>query len=98
MAFENQIRIVSVVLTCLIEQVFVFKRMPYERQLKERQVYNRGSIFVELIKSDVNLKFRQKLSSNIIYRISFQGVEYGLRWGKDFPFKTYICMLQMPIT
>ena len=76
MAFENQIRIVSVVLTCLIEHVFVFKRMPYERQLKERQVYKTVSICVELIKSDVNLKFRLKVSSKVIYRISFQGVEY----------------------
>ena len=67
MAFENQIRIVSVNLTCLIEQVFVFKRMPYERQLKERQVYRTLSICVELIKRDVNLKFRLKVSSNVIY-------------------------------
>ena len=74
MAFENQMRIVSVVLTCLIEQVFVFKRMSYERQLKERQVYKTASICVELIKSDVNLKFGLKVSSNVIYRISFQGV------------------------
>ena len=67
MAFENQIRIVSVILTCLIEQVFVFKRMPYERQLKESQVYRTVSICVELIKRDVNLKFRLKVSSNVIY-------------------------------
>ena len=33
--------------------------MPYERQLKERQVYKSLSICVELIKSDVNLKFRE---------------------------------------
>ena len=76
MAFENQTRIVSIVLTYLIEQVFVFKRMPYERHLKEKQVYKTVSICVELIKSDVNLKFRLKVSSNVIYRISFQGVEY----------------------
>ena len=69
MAFENQICIVSVVLTCLIEQVFVFKRMPYDRQLKERQVYKTVSICVELIKSDINLKFKLKVSSNVIYRI-----------------------------
>ena len=75
MAFENEIRINPVVYTCLIEQVFVFKRMPYERQLKERQVYKTLSICVELIKSDVNLKFRLKESSNVIYRIRFQGVE-----------------------
>ena len=30
--------------------------MPYERQLKEEQVYKTLSICVELIKSDVNLK------------------------------------------
>ena len=75
MAFENQ-RIVSVVYTCLIEQVFVFKGVPYERQLKERQVYKTLSICVELIKSDVNLKFRLKVSSNVIYRRRFQGVKY----------------------
>ena len=50
--------------------------MPYERQLKERQVYKFLSICVELIKSDVNLKFRLKVSSNVIYRRRFQGVEY----------------------
>ena len=76
MAFENQIRTVSVVKTCLIEQVFVFKGVPHERQLKEQQVYKAWSICVELIKSDVNLKFRQKVSSNVIYRRRFQGVEY----------------------
>ena len=76
MAFENQIRIVSVVKTCLIEQVFMFKGMPYERQLKERQVYKTLSICVELIESDVNLKFRLKVSSNFIYRRRFQGIEY----------------------
>ena len=50
--------------------------MPYERQLKEQQVYKTLSICVELIKSDVNLKFRLKVSSNVIYRRHFQGVEY----------------------
>ena len=65
-AFENQIRIVSVVKTCLTEQVFVFKGMPYERQLKEKQIYKTLSICVELIKSDVNLKFRLKVSSSVI--------------------------------
>ena len=50
--------------------------MPYERQLKERQVYKALSICVELTKSDVNLKFRLKVSSNVIYRRCFQGVEY----------------------
>ena len=76
MAFENQIRIVCVVKACLIEEVFVFKGMPYERQLKDRQVYKTLSICVELIKSDVKLKFRLKVSSNVIYRRRFQGVEY----------------------
>ena len=38
--------------------------MPYERQLKERQVYKTLSICVELI--NVNLKFRLKASSNVI--------------------------------
>ena len=59
-----------------MEQVFVFKRMPYERPLKERQVYKTLPICVELIKSDVNLKFRLKVSSNAIYRRRFQRVEY----------------------
>ena len=47
--------------------VFVFKGMPYERQLEERQDYKTLSICVELIKSNVNLKFRLKVSSNVIY-------------------------------
>ena len=34
--------------------------MPYERQSKEQQIYKTLSICVELIKSDVNLKFRLK--------------------------------------
>ena len=34
--------------------------MPYERQIKESLVYKNLSICVELIKSDVNLKFRLK--------------------------------------
>ena len=46
--------------------------MPYERQFKERQVYKTLSICVELIKSDVNSKFRLKVSSNVIYRRRFQ--------------------------
>ena len=50
--------------------------MPYERQLKERQVYKTLSICVELIKGDVNLKFRLKVSSNVIYRRRFQEVKY----------------------
>ena len=37
--------------------------MPYERQLKEGQVYKTLSICVELIKNDVNLQFRLKVSS-----------------------------------
>ena len=39
--------------------------MPYGRQLKEQQVYKTLSICVELIKSDVNLKFRLKVSSKL---------------------------------
>ena len=54
----------------------MFKGMAYERQLKERQVYKTLPICIELIKSDVNLKFRLKVSSNVIYRRRFQGVEY----------------------
>ena len=54
----------------------MFKLMPYERQLKEMQAYKTLSICVELIKSDVNLKFRLKVSVNVIYRRRFQGVEY----------------------
>ena len=47
------------------------------KELKERQIYKTLSICVELIKSDVNLKFRLKVSSNSIYRRRFQGgVEY----------------------
>ena len=49
--------------------------MAYERQLKERQVYKILTIGVELIKSDVYLKFRLKVSSNVIYKRRFQGVE-----------------------
>ena len=71
MAFENQIRIVSVVKTCLIEKISVFKGMSNERHLKERQVYKTLSICVELIKSNVNLKFRLKVSSNVIHRRRF---------------------------
>ena len=52
----------------------MFKQMPFERQLKERQVYKTLSICVELIKSDVNLKFRLKVSSNVIYGRRFPGV------------------------
>ena len=37
--------------------------MSNERQLKERQVYKTLSIWIDLIKSDVNLKFRLKVSS-----------------------------------
>ena len=48
--------------------------MPYERQLKQN--YKTLSICVEWIKSDVNLKFRLKVSSNVIYRRRFQGGEY----------------------
>ena len=54
----------------------MFKGMPNERQLKERQVYKALPICVELIKSDVNLKFKLKVSSNVIYMRRFQGVEY----------------------
>ena len=43
---------------CLIESVFVFKRMPKERQLRVRHVYKSLSLGIEFIKSDVNLKFR----------------------------------------
>ena len=44
--------------------------------LTECLVYKTLSIFVELIKSDINLKFRLKVSANFIYRRRFQGVEY----------------------
>ena len=54
----------------------MFKGMPYERQLKERQVYKTLPICVELIKNYVNVIFRLKVSSNVIYRRRFQGVEY----------------------
>ena len=67
MAFVSQIRIVFVVYTCLIERVFVFEGMPYERQLKARQVYRPLSLGVELKKSDVNLKFRLNVSCNAIH-------------------------------
>ena len=52
--------------------------MPYERQLKERQVYKTLSICVELIKSDVNLKFRLKVSSNVLYTVILFGHFYHL--------------------
>ena len=54
----------------------MFKGMRYERQLKEMQVYKTLSMCVELIKSGVNLKFRLKVSSNVMYRRRFQGVVY----------------------
>ena len=38
----------------------MFKGVPYERQLKEKQVYKTVSLCVELIKSDVYLNFRLK--------------------------------------
>ena len=50
----------------------MFKGMPYERQSKERQVYKTLPICIKLIKSDVNLKFRLKVSSNVIYRRVFK--------------------------
>ena len=49
-----------------------------KRQLKERQVYKTLTISDKLIKSDLNLKFRLKVSSNVIYRRRFQGVEYQI--------------------
>ena len=39
--------------------------------VKEMQVYKTLSICVKLIKSDVNLKFRLQISSNVIYRRRF---------------------------
>ena len=39
----------------------MFKGMPYERQLKGKASFQTLSICVELIKSDVNLKFRLKV-------------------------------------
>ena len=36
----------------------MFKRMPKERQFKERQVYKILSHGIQFIKSDVNLKLR----------------------------------------
>ena len=39
--------------------------MSFERKLKQRQVYKTLSICVELIKSDVNLKFRLKVSCTL---------------------------------
>ena len=50
----------------------MFKGMPYETQLKERQVYKTLSICVELIKSVVNLKLRLKVSSNVIIEDVFK--------------------------
>ena len=75
MAFVSQIRIVFVVKTCLAEQFFVFKGMPYERQLKVRQIYKTLSLGVEQIKSDVNLKFSLNVSCNAIHRRRFQRIE-----------------------
>ena len=49
-AFVSQLCIVFVVKTCLI-----VLGMPYERQLKVRQVYKTLSLGVELIKSDAKL-------------------------------------------
>ena len=39
-------------------RVFVFKRMPKERQFKERSVYKILSHGIKFMKSDVNLKLR----------------------------------------
>ena len=44
--------------------------------IQERQVYKTLSICVKFIKSDVNLKVRLKVSSNVIYGRRFQRVEY----------------------
>ena len=43
---------------------------------RKRQVYKTLTICVELIKSEINLKFILKVSYNVIYRRRFQGVEY----------------------
>ena len=44
----------------------MFKRIPKERQFKERQVYKILSHALEFIKSDVNLKLRLNYGENAI--------------------------------
>ena len=43
---------------------------------RKRQVYKTLTICVELMKSEIYLKFRLKVSYYVIYRRRFQGVEY----------------------
>ena len=54
---------VFVVKACLIEGVFVFKRMPKESQLRASHAYKILSLG---IKSDVNLKLRLNVGGNAI--------------------------------
>ena len=44
----------------------MFKRMPRERQLRERHVYNILSLDILFIKSDVNPKLRLNVGGNAI--------------------------------
>ena len=74
-AFVSEICIVFVVKTCFTEQFFVFKGMPYERQLKVRHVYKTLSLGVAQIKSEVNLKFSLNVSCNAIHWRRFQRIE-----------------------
>ena len=54
------------VYACFIERVFVFKRMPKERQIRVRHIYKILSHGFEFIKSDVNLKMRLNVGGNAI--------------------------------
>ena len=49
--------------------------MPFERQLKVRQVYKTFSLGVELIKGEVNLKFSLNASCNAIHWRIFSSPE-----------------------
>ena len=66
MTFTSQKQYCFVVYACLIESVFVFKRMSKERQLRVRHANKILSLGVSFMKSDVNLKLRLKVGVKAI--------------------------------
>ena len=52
----------------------MIKRMPKEKQLRLRHVYESLSLGIEFIKSDVNLKLRLNVGGKAIYRRRFQRI------------------------
>ena len=48
--------------------------MPYERQLKVMQVYDNLFLGIQIMKHDVNLKFRLIECCNAIHRIRFHRI------------------------